>query len=296
MLLVNCFSLLCIQNVHLKCHGDIAVTGRRMKLELTMEQMSGNRENYWTEKLEDVRSVKKRVTTVSLRHLAQGCLIYATWWGKGEHLELIHTPFGFLPYSLNCSPSAPVSSDRSVSSSSSPDEMASAQSNHGYCHPFLYPTHRHTCSNFHVTTLQHSFKGINSVRAFFFFILKYDCKLLLLYKRTHYILSFRLLILDHIYSMAISWIHTKHRPILSLKFTSWPVLTLPDPWLTCDIDYEADCVFAHAGAGVQARILGRGVTDLQHLLLYQRAVVVAQRAAIFGPGDGPRPWQRAAEL
>lgn len=41
MLLVNCFSLLCIQNVHLKCHGDIAVTGRRMKLELTMEQMSG---------------------------------------------------------------------------------------------------------------------------------------------------------------------------------------------------------------------------------------------------------------
>lgn len=178
MLLVNCFSLLCIQNVHLKCHGDIAVTGRRMKLELTMEQMSGNRESYWTEKLEDVRSVKKRVTTVSLRHLAQVCLIYGTWWGKGEHLELIHTPFGFLPYSLNCSPSAPVSSDRSVSSSSSPDEMASAQSNHGYCHPFLHPIHRHTRSNFHVTTLQHSFKGINSVRAFFFIlnmIVSYCC-------------------------------------------------------------------------------------------------------------------------
>lgn len=54
----------------------------------------------------------------------------------------------FLPYSLSCSPSAPESSDRSVSSSSSPDEMASAQSNHHYCHPFvacmLAYAHTHT--------------------------------------------------------------------------------------------------------------------------------------------------------
>lgn len=68
------------------------------------------------------------------------------------------------------------------------------------------------------------------------------------------------------------------------------------PWLTCDIYYEADRVFAHAGAGIQAWILWRGITDLQHLLLYQRAVVGAQRAAIFGPGDGPRCRQRAAQL
>lgn len=57
----------------------------------------------------------------------------------------------FLPYSLICSPSAPVSSDRSVSSSSSPDEMASAQSNHGYCHHFATRIHAYTiaCSLFH---------------------------------------------------------------------------------------------------------------------------------------------------
>lgn len=76
-------------------------------------------------------------------------------------------------------------------------------------------------------------------------------------------------------------------------------LSHPDlscPWLTCDIHYEADRVFAHAGAGVQAWILGRGITDLQHLLLYHCAVVGAQRAAVFGPGDGPRRRQRAAQL
>lgn len=72
---------------------------------------------------------------------------------------------------------------------------------------------------------------------------------------------------------------------------AWPGLAC----LTCDIDYEADRVSAHAGAGVQARILGRGVTDLQHLLLYQRAVVGAQRAAVFGPSDGPRRRQRTAQ-
>lgn len=67
-------------------------------------------------------------------------------------------------------------------------------------------------------------------------------------------------------------------------------------WLTCDIHYEADRVFAHAGAGVQAWILGRGITDLQHLLIYQRAIVGAQRTAVFGPDDGPRCRQRAAQL
>ncbi len=72
--------------------------------------------------------------------------------------------------------------------------------------------------------------------------------------------------------------------------------SLSYPWLTCDIHYEADRIFAHTGAGVQARILGRGITDLQHLLLYQRAVVGAQRAAVFSPGDGPRRRQRAAQL
>lgn len=51
------------------------------------------------------------------------------------HHKLIHSSFFFLPYSLGCSPSAPESSERSVSSSSSPDEMASAQSNHGYWQP-----------------------------------------------------------------------------------------------------------------------------------------------------------------
>lgn len=168
MLLVNCFSLLCIQNVHLKCHGDIAVTGRRMKLELTMEQMLGNRESYWTEKVEDVRSVKKRVTTVSLRHLAQGCLIYGTWWGKGEHLELIHTPL--------------VSSHTHLTALHPPQcpPIALYRPHHPptrwHLHRvttvtailFLHPIHRHTRSNFHVTTLQHSFKGINRVRPFFF--------------------------------------------------------------------------------------------------------------------------------
>lgn len=86
---------------------------------------------------------------------------------------------------------------------------------------------------------------------------------------------------------------TKLSPTLNLQT---PCLVLLDPWLTCDIHYEADRVFAHAGAGVQARILRRGITDLQHLLLYQGAVVGAQRAAVFGPGDGPRRWQRAAQL
>lgn len=95
------------------------------------------------------------------------------------------------------------------------------------------------------------------------------------------------------------WPYLLHGLFLDSNSKSPDSLSRPNlshPWLTCDIHYEADRVFAHAGAGVQAWILGRGITNLQHLLLYQRAVVGAQRAAIFGPDDGPRRRQRAAQL
>lgn len=77
---------------------------------------------------------------------------------KGRALFTHSSLLSFLPYSLICSPSAPVSSDRSVSSSSSPDEMASAQSNHGYCHPFANRTHSHTvaCTNVHAVANLHT--------------------------------------------------------------------------------------------------------------------------------------------
>lgn len=90
---------------------------------------------------------------------------------------------------------------------------------------------------------------------FFFFILKYDCKLLLLYKRTHYILSFRLLILDHIYSMdphqaqtnPLSKVHILTCPNLAWSLTHlwhwlwsrlclcprWCRRTGPNPWAWC---------------------------------------------------------------
>lgn len=105
--------------------------------------------------------------------------------------------------------------------------------------------------------------------------------------------------LDSVYSLTLNitsiWQLPGLNPTQSNSNISVPTI-LTCPWLTCDIHYEADRVFAHAGAGIQAWILWRGITNLQHLLLYQRAVVGAQRAAIFGPGDGPRCRQRAAQL
>lgn len=152
--------------------------------------------------------------------------------------------------------------------------MASAQSNHGYWQPSV--TDMFTYCVEAQTAVSHGPRHM----------------LVYTHTRTHFSL-------DSVYSLSLNITSPLHLPGLNPTQPD-PNIFVPSiltcPWLTCDIYYEADRVFAHAGAGIQAWILWRGITNLQNLLLYQRAVVGAQRAAIFGPGDGPSCWQRAAQL
>lgn len=152
--------------------------------------------------------------------------------------------------------------------------MASAQSNHGYWQPSV--TDMFTYCVEVQTAVSH------------------EPRHMLVYTDTQTHIS-----LDSVYSLSLNITSPWHLPGLN-PTQSYSNIFVPSiltcPWLTCDIYYEADCVFAHAGAGIQAWILWRDITNLQHLLLYQRAVVGTQRAAIFGPGDGLRCWQGAAQL